>query len=222
LNTVYSLALPARDIQQIAKERGFDSVAPIAELAATRLFGSQITAMLSIAFGSTLLASMSAYILTGPRVAVAMARAGHFPPLAARLSPRTGAPAVATWLQMAWALALLWLGTFEKILIYASVGLAIFSMLAVSTVIALRRSRPDLHRPFRTPAYPVVPAIFLIGTTLLTIAAFVERPLPSLYSLLTILAGVPVYYLLRRFPALFDTSLRSHPDGRQAGEELTE
>jgi len=200
LNTVYSLALPAREIQRIAKEQGFDAVAPIAELAAKRLFGSTITATLSVAFGLTLLASLSAYILTGPRVAVAMARAGHFPAIAARLSLRTGAPAVATALQVAWALTLLWLGTFEKILIYASVGLALFSMLSVSTVIVLRRTRPDLHRPFRVPGYPVVPAIFLISTALLTTAVFLERPLPSLYSLLTILAGVPVYYLVRRPP----------------------
>ena len=53
LNTVYSLALPAGEIQRIAKEQGFDAVAPIAELAAKRLFGSTITATLSVAFGLT-------------------------------------------------------------------------------------------------------------------------------------------------------------------------
>ena len=63
-----------------------------------------------------------------------MARGGHFPAVAARLSARTGAPLIATTLQVAWALALLWLVSFEKILIYASVGLALFSMLSVSTV----------------------------------------------------------------------------------------
>jgi APA family basic amino acid/polyamine antiporter len=198
LNTVYSLALPAAEIQRIAKDQGFDAVAPIAELAAKRLFGTAVTATLSVAFGLTLLASLSAYVLTGPRVAFAMARAGQFPAIAGRLSRRTGAPAVATALQVAWALTLLWLGTFEKILIYASVGLALFSMLSVSTVIVLRTTRPDLPRPFRTPGYPLVPAAFLIGTACLTVAAFFQRPWPSLYSLLTILAGVPVFYLLPR------------------------
>jgi APA family basic amino acid/polyamine antiporter len=197
LNLVYSLALPAAEIQRLASPN-FDAVAPIAELAAKRLFGTTITTTLSIAFGLTLLASLSAYVLTGPRVAYAMARAGHFPAIAARLSSRTGAPVIATALQVTWALALLWLGTFEWIVVYASVGLALFSMLSVSTVIVLRHTRPDLHRPFRTPGYPLIPAVFLIGTACLTAAAFVERPLPSLYSLLTILAGVPVFYLLLR------------------------
>ncbi len=197
LNTVYALALTAGDIQQIVKDRGFDAVQPIGELAAKRLFGPNVSAGLSVAFGLTLLASLSAYVLTGPQVAVAMARAGHFPPIASRLSARTGAPVIATVLQVVWALLLLWLGTFEKILIYASVGLAIFSMLSVSTVIVLRHTRPELHRPFRVPAYPLVPVVFLVGTTLLTIAAFIERPWPSLFALLTILAGVPVYYIMR-------------------------
>jgi APA family basic amino acid/polyamine antiporter len=69
-------------------------------------------------------------------------------------------------------------------------------MLSVSSVIVLRRTRPDLPRPFRTPGYPAVPLLFLLGTGLLTTAAFTQRPEASIYSLLTILSGVPVYYLL--------------------------
>lgn len=198
LNTVYALALPSGDVRAIAEQDGFTAVAPIAELAARRLFSPTIAAPLSVAFGLTLLASLSAYVLTGPRVAYAMARSGHFPAAAGRLS-RSGAPTTATALQVAWALILLWSGSFESIVIYASVGLALFSMLSVSSVYRLRRNRPDLHRPFRTPGYPVTPAVFLLVTTVLTLAAFYQRPMVSAFSLVSILAGVPVYYLgLRR------------------------
>jgi APA family basic amino acid/polyamine antiporter len=130
-----------------------------------------------------------------------MARAGQFPAAAGRLSPRSKTPTTATALQVAWALVLLWSGSFESIVIYASVGLALFSMLSVSSIYLLRRKRPDLHRPFRTPGYPVTPAVFLLVTTALTIAAFKERQMESTYSLLSILAGVPVYYLGLRRPA---------------------
>jgi APA family basic amino acid/polyamine antiporter len=81
-----------------------------------------------VAIGLTLLASVSAYILTGPRVAFAMARAGQFPEVVGRLSVR-GAPAIATALQVAWSLVLLWTASFEPILLYSGVGLAIFSMI---------------------------------------------------------------------------------------------
>ncbi len=74
------------------------------------------------------------------------------------------------------ALVLLWTGSFESLIVYAGVGLSIFSMLAISSIYMLRWKRPDLPRPFRTPGYPVTPAIYLFLTALLTLATFYERP----------------------------------------------
>ncbi|MGA2699822.1 MAG: APC family permease [Isosphaeraceae bacterium] len=99
LNTVYALALPAPEIRRIAEREGLDAVAPFAELAARRLFGPMLAAPLSIVIGLALMASLSAYILTGPRVSYAMAQAGHFPAIAGRLTRRSRTPAVATALQ---------------------------------------------------------------------------------------------------------------------------
>ena len=79
-------------------------------------------------------------------------------------------------MQVAWALVLLWTGSFERLLIYCSVGLTLFSMLTVSAVYVLRWRRPDLPRPFRTPGYPIVPAIYLVATGLVIAAVFSERP----------------------------------------------
>jgi APA family basic amino acid/polyamine antiporter len=124
-----------------------------------------------------------------------MARGGHFPAFAGRLTRRAGTPAIATAMQVAISLVLLWTGSFESLVVYTSVGLAIFSMLAISAVYVLRVRRPDLPRPFRTPGYPVTPALFLIVTGILTLAAFSERTKVSTYALLSILAGIPVYYL---------------------------
>ncbi len=70
-------------------------------------------------------------------------------------------------------------------------------MLAISSIYVLRWRRPDLIRPFRTPGYPVTPAVYLIVTGLLTVATFYDRPWVSLYALASILAGVPIYYLWR-------------------------
>jgi APA family basic amino acid/polyamine antiporter len=194
LNTAYALALSAADVREIVgTPDNVNAIAPVAQIAIDRLYGHRVADPLSVAIGLTLLASVSAYILTGPRVAYAMARAGQFPEVAGRLSAR-GAPAIATALQIAWSLVLLWTASFERILLYSGVGLSIFSMLTVSAVYVLRRRQPDLPRPFRTPGYPIVPAIYLAGTGLLTAAVFYERPVVSSISLLSIAAGVPVYY----------------------------
>jgi APA family basic amino acid/polyamine antiporter len=198
LNLAYALALSAADINSIVgKPDNVNVIAPIAQIAIDRLYGHKIADPLSAAIGLTLLASVSAYILTGPRVAYAMARAGQFPAVAGHLSAR-GAPTTATLIQVGWSLVLLWTASFERILIYSGVGLALFSMLTVSSIYILRWRQPDLPRPFRTPGYPFVPAIYLVGTGILTAAVFYERPIVSALSLVSIAAGVPVYLLRNR------------------------
>ena len=200
LNVVYALALSVGDVKAIVNDPSNhlpykpEAVAPIAELAARRLFGAGLSAGFSVAVGLMLLSSLSAYVLTGPRVVYAMAHAGHFPAVAGRLSARAGTPAIATMMQVGCTLVLLWTGSFDNLIIYASVGLSIFGMLAISAVYVLRYTQPDIHRPFRTPGYPVTPAIYLLFTSILTGAAFWTRPQVSAYALLSILAGVPIYY----------------------------
>ncbi|GAC1469997.1 MAG: amino acid permease [Isosphaeraceae bacterium] len=201
LNTVYALALSADDIRAIVNDpsnrEGKGAVAPIADLAARRLFGAGWSVPLSVSFGLMLLSSLSAYQLTGPRVIYAMAIAGQFPSAAGKLTARTGTPGVATLLQTAATLVLLWVGTLADLVAYASIGLSIFSMLAISGVYVLRRKYPDLPRPFRTPGYPFTPALYLFLNSLLILAVFKERPLISSYALGSILLGVPFYYLWR-------------------------
>ena len=199
VNVVYALALTPADVRGIINAPGnnqnWDAVAPIAEITAGRLFGAWWAAPLSVAFGVMLLSSLSAYLLIGPRVLFAMAQAGQFPSVAGRLTRRASTPAVATAFQIAVSLILLWIGSVNSLILYAGVGLSIFSMLSMSSIYILRRSRPDLPRPFRTPGYPITPAVYLVLTGLMTLAAFSERPTVSSYALASILAGVPVYYL---------------------------
>ena len=214
LNLFYALALSAGKVATIK------DVAPIAQLAAVRLFGPRTAGPLSIAIGLTLFASLSAFVLTGPRVLFAMARVGQFPAVAGRLSSKTGAPVVATFLQISWAIFILWMGSFEDIMKYSSLGLALFSILTIGAVFVLRFRRPELPRPFRVPGYPITPALYLIVTgaligvtimndwndshvsrqSLATLARSWKMPKdlivgPSFVSLASIAAGVPFYYL---------------------------
>ena len=199
LNVVYALALSAADIHALvpdpSKYEQLKAVDNIAQLAAARLFGARWSMAVSFAIGLMLLSTLSVYVLIGPRVVFAMAKAGHFPAAAGRLTRGAETPAVATALQITVALILLWTGTQASLIEYASVGLAIFSMLAMSSIYVLRWRRPDLPRPFRTPGYPVTPAIYLFLTGLLTMATFLDRPKVSCYALASILAGIPFYYV---------------------------
>ena len=195
LNLAYALAIPAPVIQElVGKPDNVEVVAPIAQIAAERLVGARIANPLSVAIGLTLMASVSAYVLTGPRILMAMAAAGQFPAWAGRVSDR-GAPIRATVAQVGWALILLWTASFETILRYASIGLALFSMLTASSIFVLRYRYPDASRPFRTPGYPVTPLVYLIGTGALVITVGLNRRDIALASVLSIAVGVPVYYV---------------------------
>jgi APA family basic amino acid/polyamine antiporter len=97
--------------------------------------------------------------------------------------------------QSACAVIILFVTDFQKLYQYTSVGLSVFALLFIGAVYVLRWRRPDMERPFRLPGYPVVPAIFLVVILFMTVFAFKQWPKPSAYSLGSILAGIPVYYV---------------------------
>lgn len=197
VNLVYACALPAATIRRMA-EPDINAVSPIAAMSAHALLGARGGSLVAMGTTCVLLSALSAFILTGPRVAWAMACTGQFPKFAARLTRSRDTPDRASALLLAASLVLLWTGSFDDLLVFSSVGLALFSMVSISTVFWLRWIHPSWPRPFRTPGYPFVPAFYLLVTGALTIAAFQEDPIPSLWSLGSIMVGIPVYLVWRR------------------------
>lgn len=170
---------------------------PVAELAVRALFGEVAARAIAAALGLCLVATVSAFVLTGPRVALAMARDGVFPVFAARLHPRRGTPAAATLTLAISSAALVWAGSFLELLDYASVGLAALTGLTVASVFPLRR-RAGLTHPYKMPLYPLPPLAFLILTAATIGYALVEEKsrVPGLLSLATLLAGIPLSQLI--------------------------
>ncbi|MBM4376665.1 MAG: amino acid permease [Deltaproteobacteria bacterium] len=126
--------------------------------------GIAITVLVTASALGTLMSS----ILSGPRVFFAMARDGLFFRKVASVHPRFATPHVAIVLQCAWALALLlrW-RTFDALTDNVVFIYWIFYGLGAVSVLVSRRHHPDAARPYRTPAYPLVPVVFLVGATLL-------------------------------------------------------
>ncbi|MGQ9649502.1 MAG: APC family permease [Phycisphaerae bacterium] len=180
-------------------EVGFDNAEQVPWLAVERSLGPRAAGAFSVVVGLTFLATVNAFIVTGPRVYFAMACDGLFPSIAGRISPRGHVPVNATLAQSACAIAILFLTDFESLYQYAAVGLSLFALLFIAAVYVLRVRRPEMPRPFRVPGYPLVPAFFMLATLFTAGFAFNEWPVPSLLSLGSILAGVPVYYTWRKF-----------------------
>jgi len=192
LNVVYVFALPAEEVRAMPDH----AVEPIAALAARRLFGGWVAAPFSLAIGAGLVATLSAFILTGPRVYYAMARDGLFPRAAAKLDPATRMPANAILAQGACSLVFLFTGTFRNILTYTGIGLSLASFFVILAVFVLRVRRPRLLRPFRIPLYPLPPLLFLVCIAWMIVFAFRSQPVWSTISTVSILAGIPVYHVM--------------------------
>lgn len=197
MNLVYSLAISVEELKIIRDTKGFDALAPIAEISATKLFGDIFGRSLSLIVALMLVSSVSAYILTGPRIIMAMANQGHFFKWAAKANS-TGVPSRATWLQAALALLFIWSSSLEGIIVVSSLGLGLFSILGISSIFVFRnRDRSGEYQGFRCPGYPLVPLIYVIGTLLLTVVTIYNKPYDGAASLLLILFGIITYYAMK-------------------------
>jgi amino acid transporter len=86
--------------------------------------------------------------------------------------------------------------TFEQLADTFVLSIWPFYGIAIAGLYRLRRTRPDLSRPYRTPGYPVVPAIFIAGVAYLVGNALIADPIRTGLTLAIVLAGVPLYYVL--------------------------
>jgi len=190
LNALYLWALP---ITELAAE----PVPPVAHKAAQALFGPQAGAWISALLAVSIAGAASAMVWAGPRVYQAMAEDGLLPAALARRGT-CGAPVRATLLQSVWVSVLVLTGTFESLVLYAGVVLIVFSALAVAAVPLLRHTCPDLPRPYRARPWPLAPLLYLGISAALLWAALQVRLQEALWGLITVTAGVPVYFLLQR------------------------
>jgi APA family basic amino acid/polyamine antiporter len=74
----------------------------------------------------------------------------------------------------------------------------LFYILTIAGLFRLRYTRPNAVRPYRAFGYPVVPALYIIGATVLVVVLLVYRPMTTWPGLVIVLLGAPVYFLWRR------------------------
>jgi APA family basic amino acid/polyamine antiporter len=155
--------------------------------------------IVSAGMAISMLAGLNGTIMSGARVPFAVARDGYFFSALAEVHPRFHTPSVALVLQAAMSIALLLLGAnFRQLFSLAIFAEWLFYMIAGSTVFVFRRREPNAARPYRMFGYPLVPALFIGVAGVLLCYTFRSDWPNSLYGLLVILAGVPVFAWFRR------------------------
>ncbi|MBC8071974.1 MAG: APC family permease [Deltaproteobacteria bacterium] len=127
--------------------------------AAELIFGPLGVVAVTVSILFAMLGSINGTILTGSRIAYAMAQDGQCIAAAGRTG-RFGTPGVALWMQAAWTIVLVLTHRFEQLMSYASAAMLITGTLTVLAVFVLRRKLPDMRRPYRTWGYPVTPIVY--------------------------------------------------------------
>jgi APA family basic amino acid/polyamine antiporter len=139
------------------------------------------------------LGSMNSSVLSGARVPYAMARDGIFFKIADGIHPTYRTPGRGLLFQGVLASVMALTGTFEELTNLFIFAGWIFYGFAVVALFRLRRTEPDMPRPYRCWGYPWVPGLFILGALALTVNLWLDRPGRSTVGLLLILAGIPFY-----------------------------
>lgn len=186
LNTVFVYAAP---VERIVAEA---NIASIGATAARALGGDWLWRSTAAIVALALFTSISAMMMAGPRVYARMAEDGLFP---RGVVARGTTPVGAVALQSGLAILVVWWSDLAQLLGY--VGLTL-SLSTAATVIGLMRLRRR-EGAERVPVfgYPWVPLGFVAVT--LAAAGFMVwlRSADAIWGLVTVVAGIPLYYVFR-------------------------
>jgi len=161
------------------------------------LFGRAGGLIFSLIVVVAVLGSITAVVMSAPRVYFAMARDGLFVPSVAVLHSRYETPARAIALQAVLASVLVVAGSFNEIVSYFIFVVVIFIGLSVAALFKLRREDANGIR-FLTPGFPVTPIVFLVMIVALLVLLAGNNPAQAFLGVAVVSLGLPVYLFLYR------------------------
>jgi APA family basic amino acid/polyamine antiporter len=181
--TVIYLLISATFLAVLPLDRVTSNTAFVAQFGGV-LFGAAGARVLSACVLLCVCGGIAAITMAAPRVCYAMAQSGAFFSVFGRLHPRFGTPANAVLLQTGLALAVLFLGAFDRVLSYIIFSAVIFLALAASTLFRLRE-------PVKEWWFPIAPIGFIVLSTLVALLILMHAPVPALIGVVIVLCGIP-------------------------------
>ncbi len=165
----------------------------VAAIAAAAIGGRGLSYLVSVMIALGLLTSISAMVMIGPRVYARMADDGLFPKW---FETHSDVPTAAVSLQVALAIIVVWIADLRELLSYIGFTLGLSAAVTVASLIWLRAKEGPVRVP--VPGYPWIPGIFVVFVTGAAIFMMQRQPYEAGLGLLTVLAGLPLYWFMRR------------------------
>ena len=200
VNLAYFAVLPIAALQHVPADR-------VATAMLQSLFPGFGTAAVAVLIMVSTFGCINGMLLAGSRAYLAMARDGLFFRRAARLN-RHHVPAWALAAQGVWASLLVLPRTYNlathtygnlysNLLDYVISAGLLFYILTIAAVFRLRQTWPDAERPYRAFGYPWLPALYIVGTTIILCVLLRYRASTTLPGFVLVAIGVLIYLPLR-------------------------
>ncbi|UPG93642.1 APC family permease [Luteibacter aegosomatissinici] len=172
------------------------SQAPAADVM-SRVFGAAGAKLIAIGIAISTLGFCNITLVAGARVLQVMGEDGLFFASVARLHPKHRTPNIALAALSAWAIVLVLVANYGQLLDFAAFGDWAAYAVTIATLFWYRRHVKE--RPsFVTPAYPLLPLLFLATVIGVVIAYSWSKPLSAAVVCAVVVAGLPVYAVWQR------------------------
>ena len=202
-NLAYLALLPLEQIKHAPDDR-------VATAAIDTVFHGSGPIIMAMAIMISTFGCNNGLILSGARVYYAMARDGLFFKSTGELNSRS-VPAMGLVLQCIWTCLLVLPRTrsvdsngvaqygnlYSTLLDYVIFAVLIFYVLTIIGIFVLRRKQPTAERPYKAIGYPIVPALYVVAASTISLVLLLYKTKTSWPGLAIVLAGVPVYFLWR-------------------------
>lgn len=185
INIAYLWVAPASDLAMVTSP---------ASLVATKIFGAIGGKVISIGILISVFGTLNGYLLTGPRVAYALSKDGLLPGSKMLIKVNKGSsPYNAIYLISILASIYALTGQFNLLSDLTVFAIWVFYVLTFIGVIILRKSKPNLNRPYRVPLYPIIPLVAILGGGFVVINQLLTSPIIALGGIIITIIGFPIY-----------------------------
>ena len=203
-NVAYLATLPFSAIQNAPSDR-------VASETANVIFPGAGATIMAVAIMISTFGCNNGLILAGARAYYAMARDGLFFRRVGELN-KNHVPGWALIIQGIWAGVLVLPRTvktdaagnvsygnlYGNLLDYVISAALIFYILTILGLFVLRKKRPDAERPYKAFGYPIIPALYIIGASVILAVLFIYQTATTWPGLIIVLTGVPIYFFWRK------------------------
>ena len=194
INLAYLWVLPADQLAQYASP---------ASAVATELFGPIGGKIITIGILISVFGCINGYLLTGPRIVYTLGQQKTIPVAFGKLN-KNGVPANATLLMAVLSALYALSGQFNLLSDLSMFAVWSFYVLTFIGVMKLRKTHPNLNRPYKVPLYPIVPLIAIFSGLFVVLNqlffAGAKSTMMSLGGVIVTLIGLPVYsYMTKKY-----------------------